>query len=67
MTDVFGNIEKLERDHWEAADNLRANSKLTSSVQSSKEAVDLAGSGRSHTTFTAQSVRFSSSTKIIGP
>jgi hypothetical protein len=31
MTDVFGNIEKLERDLWEAADNLRANSKLTSS------------------------------------
>jgi hypothetical protein len=31
MTDVFGNIEKLERDLWEAADNLRANSRLTSS------------------------------------
>ena len=29
MTDVFGNIEKLERDLWEASDNLRANSKLT--------------------------------------
>ena len=27
----LGNIEKLERDLWEAADNLRANSKLTSS------------------------------------
>ncbi len=25
------NIEKLEADLWEAADNLRANSKLTSS------------------------------------
>jgi type I restriction enzyme M protein len=24
-------IEKLEADHWDAADNLRANSKLTSS------------------------------------
>ena len=31
MADVLGNIEKLERDLWEAADNLRANSKLTSS------------------------------------
>jgi type I restriction enzyme M protein len=31
MTDAFGNIQKLERDLWEAADNLRANSKLTSS------------------------------------
>ena len=27
----LGNIEKLEKDLWEAADNLRANSKLTSS------------------------------------
>lgn len=27
----LGNIEKLEADLWEAADNLRANSKLTSS------------------------------------
>jgi len=30
-TDAFKNIEKLETDLWEAADNLRANSKLTSS------------------------------------
>lgn len=30
-TDVFKDIEKLEADLWEAADNLRANSKLTSS------------------------------------
>jgi type I restriction enzyme M protein len=29
--DTFTNIEKLEADLWEAADNLRANSKLTSS------------------------------------
>lgn len=29
--DTFKNIEKLETDLWEAADNLRANSKLTSS------------------------------------
>ena len=31
MADAFESIEKLERDLWEAADNLRANSKLTSS------------------------------------
>src|ERR671932_86069 len=31
MTDTFKHIEKLEADLWEAADNLRANSKLTSS------------------------------------
>ena len=31
MTDGFRDIEKLEADLWEAADNLRANSKLTSS------------------------------------
>ena len=30
-SDSFKNIEKLETDLWEAADNLRANSKLTSS------------------------------------
>ena len=30
-TDTFTDIEKLETDLWEAADNLRANSKLTSS------------------------------------
>jgi type I restriction enzyme M protein len=30
MTDAFKDIEKLETDLWEAADNLRANSKLTS-------------------------------------
>jgi type I restriction enzyme M protein len=30
-TDGFKDIEKLEKDLWEAADNLRANSKLTSS------------------------------------
>ena len=30
-TDSFKDIEKLETDLWEAADNLRANSKLTSS------------------------------------
>ena len=30
-TDAFKDIEKLETDLWEAADNLRANSKLTSS------------------------------------
>ena len=30
-TDSFKDIEKLESDLWEAADNLRANSKLTSS------------------------------------
>src|SRR5260370_5384471 len=30
-TDTFKDIEKLEADLWEAADNLRANSKLTSS------------------------------------
>jgi type I restriction enzyme M protein len=29
--DTFKDIEKLESDLWEAADNLRANSKLTSS------------------------------------
>src|SRR6476646_2792745 len=29
--DAFKDIEKLETDLWEAADNLRANSKLTSS------------------------------------
>ena len=29
--DTFKDIEKLEADLWEAADNLRANSKLTSS------------------------------------
>ena len=28
---AFRDIEKLESDLWEAADNLRANSKLTSS------------------------------------
>lgn len=31
MIDTFRDIEKLEADLWEAADNLRANSKLTSS------------------------------------
>src|SRR3569832_2428995 len=31
MTSSFKDIEKLESDLWEAADNLRANSKLTSS------------------------------------
>ena len=31
ITSAFNNIEKLETDLWEAADNLRANSKLTSS------------------------------------
>src|SRR5262245_19680 len=31
MTDTFKDIEKLEADLWEAADQLRANSKLTSS------------------------------------
>lgn len=31
MTDSFKDIEKLDADLWEAADNLRANSKLTSS------------------------------------
>ena len=31
MNDAFKDIEKLETDLWEAADNLRANSKLTSS------------------------------------
>jgi len=31
MNDAFKDIEKLESDLWEAADNLRANSKLTSS------------------------------------
>jgi type I restriction enzyme M protein len=30
-TDAYKDIEKLEKDLWEAADNLRANSKLTSS------------------------------------
>ena len=30
-SDAFQDIEKLETDLWEAADNLRANSKLTSS------------------------------------
>jgi type I restriction enzyme M protein len=30
-TDAYKDIEKLEADLWEAADNLRANSKLTSS------------------------------------
>ena len=30
-SDAFNEIEKLEADLWEAADNLRANSKLTSS------------------------------------
>lgn len=31
INDAFKDIEKLEADLWEAADNLRANSKLTSS------------------------------------
>src|SRR5260370_26385826 len=31
INDAFKDIEKLEKDLWEAADNLRANSKLTSS------------------------------------
>src|SRR6266536_1658784 len=31
MIDTYKDIEKLETDLWEAADNLRANSKLTSS------------------------------------
>ena len=31
ITSAFNDIEKLETDLWEAADNLRANSKLTSS------------------------------------
>src|SRR5258705_4118388 len=31
VTDAFKEIEKLEADLWQAADNLRANSKLTSS------------------------------------
>ncbi len=31
VNESFKDIEKLERDLWEAADNLRANSKLTSS------------------------------------
>ena len=31
MTDTFKDIDRLEADLWEAADNLRANSKLTSS------------------------------------
>jgi type I restriction enzyme M protein len=30
-SDAFKDIEKLDSDLWEAADNLRANSKLTSS------------------------------------
>ncbi len=30
-SDAFRHIEKAEADHWEAADTLRANSKLTSS------------------------------------
>src|SRR4030067_365018 len=30
-TNAYKDIEKLEADLWEAADNLRANSKLTSS------------------------------------
>lgn len=30
MNDTWKDIEKLEKDLWEAADNLRANSKLTS-------------------------------------
>ena len=31
-TDGYSNIEQLESELWEAADNLRANSKLTSSA-----------------------------------
>src|SRR4030066_748626 len=31
VNETFNDIEKLESDLWEAADNLRANSKLTSS------------------------------------
>jgi len=31
INETFKDIEKLESDLWEAADNLRANSKLTSS------------------------------------
>lgn len=31
LNDAFKDIEKLEKDLWEARDNLRANSKLTSS------------------------------------
>ncbi len=31
ISDAFKDIEKLEKDLWAAADNLRANSKLTSS------------------------------------
>jgi type I restriction enzyme M protein len=31
MNETLNDIQKLEADLWEAADNLRANSKLTSS------------------------------------
>jgi len=31
MTDQLTNISRIEKDLWEAADNLRVNSKLTSS------------------------------------
>jgi len=31
IANIYNDIEKLEADLWEAADNLRANSKLTSS------------------------------------
>jgi len=34
--DVFKDIEKLEADLWEAADNLRANSKRTSPLVGSR-------------------------------
>ena len=33
--ETYKDIEKLESDLWEAADNLRANSKLTSTASSS--------------------------------
>ena len=34
--DVFKDIEKLEADLWEAADNLRANSNRTSPLAGSR-------------------------------
>ena len=46
-TDTFKDIERLESDLWEAADKLRANSKLTSASRSRKRfatLLELAGS-----------------------
>jgi hypothetical protein len=40
-TGTYKNIEKLEADLWEAADNLRANSKLTSSSSDRTKSIEI--------------------------